>query len=160
MPASRRRARFVVPAVALTASLAGCAAAGTRTGVCVDWVSFTSPAEASAEADLVVLTTGPAVSAGTSEIFGTAATVHAVEVSAVLKGTDAAPGQALGVISAPETCTGASAYPQGDPLAASGQLIVFLHWDADAEAWRTITPYQGVVPATADGQVPDSWPPA
>lgn len=160
MPTSHRRGLIVATVVALTMASAGCAPPGVQSQTCVAWVSFASPADASAEADLVVQTTGPAVSAGTSEIFGTSATVHALEVSAVLKGTDAAPGQALGVISVPETCTGGSGYPRGDPLDAAGALIVFLDWDATVKAWRTITPYQGVLPVAEDGGIPRSWPPA
>lgn len=143
---------------ALIASTAGCA--GVQSATCVDWVDYASPADATADAGLVVLTTGPAARAGTAELFGVTVAVHAVEVQAVLSGAGAAPGQTVAVISTPETCSGRGVYPEGDPLDASGSLVVFLYQDPDTKAWRTITPYQGVVPATRAGQVPEAWPSA
>ena len=81
-----------------------------------------------------------------------------VDVAEVLKGDDDATGATSKVISTPVTCTGGSIYPEGDPLDASGSLVLLLDWDPDAQAWRTITPNQGVVPAAGDGTVPQSWP--
>ncbi len=103
-------------------------------------------------------TTGPIAPSGTTTLFGTTVNVHSIDITEVLKGTGVAAGQALEVVSTPVTCTAGSIYPDGDPLDASGPLIVFLHRDADTGAWRTITPYLGVVPAPDDGTVPDSWP--
>ncbi len=161
MASRRGRARLLaaLAAGALVASTAGCAG-GVQSASCVDWVYFDSPADATAQAELVVLTTGPAPKSGTARLFGLTVAVHAVEVGAVLSGTGAVPGQTLDVISTPETCTGDGVYRDGDPLDASGSLVVFLSKDPDTQAWQTLTPLQGVVPATPDGQVPDAWPPA
>jgi hypothetical protein len=159
MPRRQRRPLFAsFPAAVTMASLAGCVAFGAQSQSCVEWVWFDSPADAMADAGLVVRATGPAASTGTAELFGTTANAHSVEVAEVLKGNDDATGQPLKVVSTPVTCTGGSVYPEGDPLDAPGLLILFLDWDPDAQAWRTITPDQGVVPAADDGTVPDSWP--
>lgn len=159
---TRSRLRFAsLPAVAVAvvmASLGGCAVLGTQSESCVEWVWFENPADAMAEADLVVRTTGPTASTGTARLFGAAATAHSVDDTEVLKGDDAEPGLALTVIATPVTCTGGDVYPVGDPLDASGPLVLLLDWDADAEAWRTITPHQGVLPVADDGTIPESWP--
>ncbi|MCV2395173.1 hypothetical protein OEB99_12720 [Actinotalea sp. M2MS4P-6] len=157
-----RRIRVVglvaLPVTLVVAATAGCAALGTQGATCVDWVMYESPADAEADAGLVVRTTGPAASTGTVALFGVAAEVHSVDVVDVLKGSEVTAGDSLEVVSAPETCTGEGPYPDGDPLDAAGPLILVLHWDADAAAWRTITPYQGVVPPADDGTLPEQWP--
>lgn len=159
-PAGRAAAvRALLPlltAVALAAS-AGCAAGATRSETCVDWVWFPTPADAVAEADAVVRTTGPAAASGTAELFGTDATVHTLAVGAVLAGSGARAGDVLEVASTPVTCTGGGRYPDGDPLDATGTLLVLLERDEQTGAWRTLTPAQGVV-AAPDGAVPGSWP--
>ncbi|MEN1975758.1 hypothetical protein [Cellulomonas olei] len=162
-PPARRTpaARGVLPAltaVALAAS-AGCAAGATRSETCVDWVRFPTPADAVAEADAVVRTTGPAPASGAAELFGADASVHTVRVEAVLAGSGARAGEVLEVASTPLTCTGGSRYPDGDPLEAAGTLLVLLERDEQSGTWRTLTPAQGVV-AAPDGAVPGSWPAA
>ena len=104
---------------------------------------------------------------GTTDLFGVDARVHVVTVDArvhvvtvaeVLKGTDVRVGDEVEVASTPVTCTGEDVYPDGDPLDAAGALIGLVHRAESGDVWRTITPGQGVVPATVDGQLPDAWP--
>jgi hypothetical protein len=144
--------------VALASATTGCAVVGERFETCVSWVTFDTPADALADAALAVRTEGPTPVAGTAEVFGIDARVHTVTVAEVVTGAGVRAGDELEVISTPVTCTGGEVYPDGDPLDASGDLVLLLHRDDATGAWRTITPGQGVVPATVDGQVPDAWP--
>lgn len=159
-----RRPWTALVLVAVVAPAAGCAVLGERTAgterteTCVSWVWFDTPADALDDADVAVRTDGPLPATGTAELFGVDARVHAVTVTEVLKGTAVRVGDELEVASTPVTCTGGEDYPDGDPLDASGDLVLLLHRDDDADVWRTITPGQGVLPATVDGQVPDTWP--
>ena len=146
-------AQTVVTGVAV----AGCAAFGGGAESCVSWVEFKNPADAMADATVVVLAEGPTALAGTTDLFGVDANVHSVQVADVLKGTDVRAGQDLEVTSTPVTCTGGGVYPDGDPLDASGTLVLYLSWDLDAHVWRTMTPSQGVIAATDGGQVPLTW---
>ena len=131
---------------------------GDGSVACASWESFESPADAMAAADVVVVTDGPAASAGTTHMFGVSANVHSVHVADVLKGSDVRAGDDLEVTSTPETCTSGGSYPDGDPLDASGTLVLFLSRHADTHALSTVTPAQGVVAATTDGEVPVAWP--
>lgn len=131
----------------------------TWTMACPEWIGFRTPAEAMAAADLVVRSTGPATPAGTAEMFGGArANVYSVDVADVLRGDHDVTGDPVTVISTPDPCNPEDLYPGGDPLDAPGSLILFLDRDVGAEAWHTITPFDGVVPPADDGSVPDSWP--
>lgn len=155
-PLHRRGWIFAAHTVVLVFATAGCAAVGggVESAACVSWVDYQSPADAMA----VVRTTGPTASVGTSHLFGVTVAVHSVQVADVLKGTELRTGQEVEVISTPVTCTGGVVYPDGDPLDTSGLLILFLHWNADTHALSTLTPTQGAVAATGDGQVPLTWP--
>lgn len=151
-------------AALVAATTAGCATVGARTGgteraeTCVSWVWFETPADALDDAAVAVRTAGPLPVTGTAELFGVDARVHTVRVTEVIKGTEVRTGDELEVASTPVTCTGGEDYPDGDPLDASGDLVLFLHRDETSGAWRTITPEHGVVTATVDGLVPDAWP--
>lgn len=154
-----RRARAAGVAVLLLAPVAGCAPLEAHSATCVDWVRFDSPADALAAATLAVRTDGQAPrsgATGTTELFGVDSAVHTVRVAAVLRGTGVRAGEDLEVISTPVTCSGDVAYPDGDPLDASGDLVLLLQHDADVGAWRTITPAQAVLPAGADGGLPST----
>jgi hypothetical protein len=154
------RAYRVWVAAFLVAPVAGCAGpgpGGARSETCVSWVDFATPADAVADADLVITTEGTATATGTAEVFGAEAAVHAVEVADVLAGAGAAAGDRIEVVSTPVTCTGGAVYPDGDPLDAAGPLVILLERDEDIGAWRTLTPLQGVV-AADDGSVPEAWP--
>lgn len=163
MPRTSRRSTPALPltVLALMSSSAACGAAGigTQTGAetCVSWVGYDTPADALADADAAVLTRGPITAVGTAEVFGADASVHSVPVVDVLKGTGVSSGQEVEVISTPVTCTGGETYPEGDPLQVTGTQVVFLHLDEAAGAWRTLTPFHGVVPAGDSGDVPATW---
>lgn len=157
-PQHRQGWIFAAHSVVLVMAMAGCAAVGGEGEACADWVWYQSPADAMADAAVVVRTKGPTASVGTTDMFGVTVNVHSVQVTDVLKGTEVRTGQDVEVISTPVTCTDGGVYPDGDPLDASGALIMFLYWDADTHAWRTVTPTQGVVAATGAGQVPLTWP--
>ncbi|MBX9244933.1 hypothetical protein ICW40_08935 [Actinotalea ferrariae] len=148
--------------VVTSVAVAGCAGSGVLGGdagdahACVSWVDFATPADAAADADLVVVADG-ATPSGTRRTFGAEATVHTVVVREVLHGTAAVVGEALEVVSTPVTCSGeADLYPGGDPLATDGTVVVLLH-DDPAVGWRTMTPSAGVVTASPDGGLPDGW---
>lgn len=167
MPGQHSRRGWIGTAsgIVLAVSMAGCATTSGTTGgdgelqaqSCVDWVLFDSPADAMTDATAVLRTTGPTAAAGTTQLFGADANVHSVEIADVLKGADLLVGQTIDVASTPVTCTAGGVYPDGDPLDASGSVIVLLSWDDDAQVWRTMTPTQGVVAATADGEIPPTW---
>ena len=124
----------------------------------MSWSSFDSPADALAADTVAIGTEGPLLSAGTTELFGVDVNVYSVPVADVLKGADVRAGEVLQVASTPATCTGGGVYPDGDPLGASGTLILFLYQDPDTLDWRTLTPFQGVVAASEDGKLPLAWP--
>ncbi len=159
-PAALAAAGAAVVVLGVTA--AGCAGSGLLTGDgqahdCVSWVEFATPADAAAEADLVVVADG-AEASGTARAFGAGATVHTLTVRSVLAGDAVAAGDDLQVVSTPVTCTGdAVLYPDGDPLHTAGTVVVLLDDDAAVGGWRTITPTQGVVPASPDGGLPAGW---
>lgn len=131
---------------------------GQRAEACVSWVGFDTPADALDAAAVAVRTEGPTPVVGTTDLFGVDARVHAVTVAEVLKGTGVGAGDEIEVASTPVTCTGGEVYPDSDPLDAAGALILLVHRAESGDVWRTITPGQGVVPATVDGQLPDAWP--
>ncbi|NTW42383.1 MAG: hypothetical protein HGA44_21330, partial [Cellulomonadaceae bacterium] len=83
MPLRHPLVASVSSALVVSASLAGCAVDGTQSQSCVEWVWFDSPAEAAAEADVVLRADGPASSSGTVELFGASATAHLVDVAEV-----------------------------------------------------------------------------
>ena len=157
----QERARvWIVASQALLLCLGttGCTVFGHGPLSCVDWVAYEDPAEATAAATVVVVTEGPTASAGTTDMLGVSAAVHSVHVDEVLKGSDVRVGEDLEVTSTPETCASGGTYPDGDPLDASGTLVLFLSRDADTHVLSLATPAQGVVAATADGEVPVAWP--
>lgn len=148
--------------VVTSVAVAGCAGSGVLGGdpgdahACVSWVDFATPADAAADADLVVVADGT-TPAGTRRTFGAEATVHTLVVREVLHGTGAVAGEALEVVSTPVTCSGdAELYPGGDPLATNVTVVVLLD-DDPAVGWRTMTPSAGVATARPGGGMPDAW---
>jgi FlaG/FlaF family flagellin (archaellin) len=158
----RRPLGGVAPVAAVVVFVAACggepAVVESQAESCVSWVSYETPADAMADAVVVVRTEGPMTAVATTELFGAEANVLLVPVHHVHKGTDVSVGQDLEVTSTPVTCSGGEVYPEGDPLDATGTLILFLFWDEALPGWRTITPLQGVVSTTSDGEVPSEWP--
>ncbi|WP_402465319.1 hypothetical protein [Isoptericola aurantiacus] len=58
------------------------------------------------------------------------------------------------MLSTPQTChEGSGAYPQGDPLDVTGEVVLILHDDAD-HGLRTVTPFDGVVAPGPAGDLP------
>ena len=119
--------------------LSGCA-----TGTCVSWVDYDTVQAAYDDSELVVMGTA-LPSTGTVTLFGMNVPQHEIAVDEVLKGDHTGP---LVVAAAPETCPG----PGTDRLNIDETVILFLH--NDGGTWRTITPYDGVVPLPADGTLP------
>ena len=151
----RRVLPGLVVGVLAMLSLTGCGVfgLGAESHTCVDWAWFESPADALEEADAVVAghVVGPA---GDTQLFGERAPIWTVAVDEWITGDG--PDE-LDVVSVPATC---EATPPADPFAAvqdEDRVIVFLHDDPDV-GWRAITPWQGIVPAGADGGVPEVWP--
>jgi len=136
-----------------SAALAGCAGGPFGGGTCVDWVAFSTPADALEDSSYAVVGT-VAAQDGTAELYSYEVNAWTVQVGQWVKGTG---GDELRVLSAPETCSDGSPYPTGDPFAvASGpQLIVLTDLDG---TWTSITPWQGIV-AAPGGVVPEAWPP-
>lgn len=148
---------------------------------CVDWISFESPGEAAAGAGAVLLGT-VVEQAGTIELYGVDANRWTFDVERVLErpaplqdgavpppALPVSAGDRITVVSTPETCTEGGAYPDGDPLDPAtglgdddGTVVVILSgaWgdEGDIEEPSLITPYQGVVTPTADGELPPEWP--
>jgi len=139
--------RMSLAALLAAATLTGCVTSET----CVSWVDFETPQDAYDDARLVVRGEVGAIT-GTRAVLGVQATVHAVTVVEVLKGDD--PGSTIEVASTPITCTGGELYPDGDPLDVTGDVILFLGDPPDTHGWRLITPFDGVLPAPADGTLP------
>ncbi|QAY59756.1 hypothetical protein ET475_06970 [Microbacterium protaetiae] len=134
--------------------LTGCSGAPFGTaGQCVDWVAFDTPADALEDASSAVVgTVGEKV--GEANLFGYTVNAWSVQVDHWAKGSGEG---SIRVLSAPETCSAGSPYPGGDPFgAASGLQLILLHEENGAP--RTITPWQGIVPAPG-GVVPEAWPP-
>lgn len=132
-------------------SLSACAGSPTA-GMCVDWVWFDTPADAAADADAIVrgAVTGRASS---MSLYGQEVTVWQVEVAEWQKGEG---DPQIDVVSVPATCESGAPYPDGDPMAADGDVLLLLR--ADGPRWQTLTPYQGVLPATPNGALPTEWP--
>ena len=117
---------------------------------CIDWVFFDTPADAVDEANAVVR--GHIVDqAGTTSYMDIPVTTWNVEVEEWLTGEGEAE---IVVTSLPRSCgdtTDAMAEAQSD-----GDLILFLR--ERPSGWEIITPWQGMIPATPDGSIPESWP--
>lgn len=144
----------MVAAVVLAAGLlTGCSSMSLgQSSSCVDWVVFDTPEDAAADADGVVI--GRVVGeAGTTRLYDQDMNVWRVAVDSWVRGDGASE---IDVASSPRTCEEGSPYPDGDPLDAAGDVMIFVR-DVDG-AFQTITGYQGVIPATTDGELPAEWP--
>ena len=144
------RGRGFAAALVVAAGL-GMLTACVRTETCVSWVDYETAQDAFDDTALVVV--GTAEPAGAMRnVFGTDVPVYAIDVAETLKGS--APDR-LEVTPTPLTCMGdgVSEFVDGvDPLATSDELILFLY--DDEGSWRTITPYDGVLPLAEDGTLP------
>jgi hypothetical protein len=144
------RGRAFAVALAVAAGfgmLTGC----TTVETCVSWVDYETAQDAFDDTALVVVGTATPTG-GTRNVFGTDVPVYAIDVDETLKGS--APDR-LEVTPTPLTCMGdgVSEFVDGvDPLATSDELILFLY--DDEGSWRTITPFDGVLPLRGDGTLP------
>jgi hypothetical protein len=158
-----RRARAAVGVLVVgVASLTTSACASTQAAACADWGKFESPADAAADADAVVLGTVTGQGHDVAVMGGDAHT-WTIKVSAWVRGHGDSP---IVVSPMPDHCAAEDPlYPGGDPLrpfADDGTPVMLFLNEGDAynlerRAYTTLTPYQGVIPAPADGQLPAEW---
>jgi hypothetical protein len=157
-----RRVLVLVGALVGAASLTTSACASTQSAGCASWVDFQTPADAAADADAVVI--GTVTGQGDDvTVMGGDAHAWTVEVSAWVGGHGDSP---IVVTPMPDHCAGEDPpYPGGDPLrpfAADGTPVMLFLRDGAADglgesAYTTLTPYQGVIPAPVDDQIPAEW---
>lgn len=156
------RAAAAVVLAAMALGLTACVTA-PQSASCVDWVLFDSPEDAAADAGAVVIARVDSQDS-TATMYGAKVNVWKLEVSTWLKGEG---DDTILVASSPRTCEAGSPYPDGDPLDTDDEVVVFLAKSQGDPApisgytgeWTTITGYQGVIPATAEGGMPAEWPP-
>ncbi|GAB7109241.1 hypothetical protein JCM4814A_75550 [Streptomyces phaeofaciens JCM 4814] len=153
------KARLSV-ALVLLVGLTACSSASADDGQgdCGDWPAYASPSKALEQADWVV-TADVVKAVGSEKVHGTEAHVYSVRTMGLplFKG-DAVGHEDLKVVSTPQKCAAGDPYPEGDPLRDQKQVILFLTRDGADDMWRTISPTQGVLPATGDAGLPDRWP--
>jgi len=151
---SRPSLRASVTAIAMAAAalpLAACTSA-TTTQSCIDWVFFDAPSDAAEEANAVgrghILD-----QAGTASYLDIPVTTWNVEIDEWLEGGG---DEEIVVTSLPRSCgdtTDSMAEAQDE-----SDLIFFLR--KRATGWEILTPWQGMIPATPDGGIPETWPDA
>lgn len=118
---------------------------------CVEWIRFEKPQDQYNSAPLVLI--GKSVSrAGATNIYGSQATTHLIEVEQVLKGTLG--DGSLHINSMPPTCTVSETYPEGDPLDTTERIIIFATMQGGE--WYTLTPFQGTIPFPEGAELPFS----
>ncbi|MFP3712437.1 hypothetical protein [Puerhibacterium sp. TATVAM-FAB25] len=157
-----RRTLALVGVLVVAASSTASACAPTQAVACAGWVDLETPADAAADADAVVI--GTITGQGDDvTVMGGDAHTWTVEVAAWVGGHGDSP---IVVSPMPDHCAGEDPpYPGGDPLrpfADDGTpVMLFLRegdaYDLGATAYTTLTPYQGVIPAPADGRIPAEW---
>ncbi|MGN8551876.1 UNVERIFIED_CONTAM: hypothetical protein OHV15_04740 [Microbacterium sp. SLM126] len=154
-----RASRAVVAAALLSllpAATACAALPGTTVVACPSWVHFEAPADAVTDSDAVFTGTvaGPD---GTARYMEVGMSAWTVDVDTVLAGDAVSDGDTVRVVSTADPCSGTAVYDDGDPLDAEGaELLVFVN-DIGGTLF-TLTPYQGVLKAPADGKIPAEWP--
>ena len=157
---TRRIRVFAGAAVLLSVSGATAACSSPETVSCASWVDFETPADAVESADGVAV--GTVVGRGEDVVLmGGDAHTWTVEVTTWVAGHGESP---ITVATMPDHCIADPPYPDGDPLEPfldGTSVMLFLNDTAndggDNDVWATLTPYQGVVPAPSDGEVPAAW---
>ncbi|MFM9455617.1 hypothetical protein ACSCB1_38165 [Streptomyces europaeiscabiei] len=147
-------------ALILLVGLTACSSATADDGPddCGDWPVYATPREALEQADWVV-TADVGREVGSETVNGAEAHVYSVRTMGLpLYKGDAVGHENLKVISTPQKCSAGDPYPEGDPLLDQKRAILFLTREGTEGLWRTITPTQGVLPATGDAKFPDRWP--
>jgi hypothetical protein len=141
----------VVLAAVLGAALVGC----SRTSACIDYISFGNDPAAMAEASRLVVTGRQTPTTETFDLSGALVAVHEIEVERVLKG-DVATDTITAVAPAGNCFDVGSTIDDDGILNVDGNAEFFLIWNRDH--WVTLTPFDGVVPVPATGELP--WDPA
>ena len=156
MPRPGRIGTAVAVAIAAV-SLTSCASWGPVEAVaCPSWVHFETPADAVEESDAVFVGT-VLESAGTQHHMEVEMSAWTVRVDRVLAGDAVDEGESVRIVSMADPCSGEAVYDEGDPLDAVGEHRLLFTNSYEGERW-TLTPYQGVLPAPADGEIPEEWP--
>jgi len=149
-PGMRRKpeqhvSRYVLPFMTTVVIAAGLSACVSPPPVpCASWPDYVTSADMQEAASHVVVSDSARAS-GTESMSGVGAAAYDVTVTEVEKG-DAEPGTEIRVISTPDSC-GSNYYPEGDQLETPGPLRLFLVKN-DEGAFQTLTPFDGVEPAT------------
>lgn len=141
-----------------TLALSACATPWEPVGAiaCPSWVHFETPADAAKDSAAVFVGTVLAQD-GTAPHMEVDMSAWTVKVDEVVGGDAVTAGDTVRVVSMADPCTGTAVYDDGDPLDAVGdRLLIFVH-AYEGEFW-TPTPYQGVLPVPADGEIPARWP--
>jgi hypothetical protein len=119
-------------------------------------VHFETPADAVEDSDAVFLGTVTAAD-GAAHSMEVEMSAWTVRVEEVLAGDEVATGETVRVVSMADPCSGEAVYETGDPLDAVGDSLLIFAYSTEGALW-TLTPYQGVLPAPADGRIPEEWP--
>lgn len=124
--------------------------------ICIDYAYFETPGEAVDDANAVVL--GRVVEkAGTGKYAGVDAAIFTIAAEEWVKAGDGLgagqPGQ-LEVVSLSRTYG-----ESGDELAdaVGGDALYLVMREVDGQ-WETLTPFQGQVPPSENGEIPSQWP--
>ncbi|MFJ6678566.1 hypothetical protein ACIQLK_05475 [Microbacterium sp. NPDC091382] len=138
---------IAVGLVVLGVALAGCD--GVRlpfveVQACASWVSYETDEERAAGSQAVVVTSSVEPD-GMTRIMEYDTNVYLVTVDVAEKGNIAA-GDRIRVASTADACGAPYGDADGDPMLDSGPLRLFLY--DEGGTWRTITPFDGVRPAT------------
>lgn len=153
-----RSFRIVGAIVTLLVGLPIAASCTADRAGCHTWELFETPEEARLSSDSVVV--GRVVDVASSQhMFGVPANVWNVSVDEWLKGDGPSEIQ---VVSPPDACgPERTPYIADDPFAAgSGSPVVIFLQKVDPN-WVALSPFQGVLPVTGQGDaIPTEWPPS
>jgi hypothetical protein len=148
-----------IATLAATIALAAATLTGCATTVCADFGYYETP-EQLAKASTLVLTGRVVERVGTSRMFHESAPVYRIAVDTVVTGEYSK--ATIDVVSTPETCggnTSGNTSPNKNDLQLETTATIELFLgrntlDDGSKAWTTVTPYQGVLPIPASGELP------
>jgi hypothetical protein len=124
--------------------LTGCVTAYS----CASWVDYANEEARIADSDLVVDVTVIGRD-GTEPMFGADANAWVAEVREVVAGDadTVRDGDAIRLVSTPDTCAAGGLYAGGDPLDVDEEVRVYLRESETSDvSWETITPFDGLGP--------------
>lgn len=123
--------------------MTGCSV--TQSGECVDWVFFEGDQQALAESARLIVVGEVIEQNGTVDLVGGDARRYRFEV---LEATDERwVGREIEIASRADGC-GPNPYPRGDRLDTTARVAVFLSTDEQWDGLATLTPFEGVIPAS------------